>query len=190
MVECRYSAVLGALLFCPEDSCLSLDPRKTSCSVCDRFSSHKSFPFNSPGGASPRHCATSPLLAGLACLVAGAARSHCVGSSHQRHPVWLREPPGRSGRRSARDLGTPARHNRRSRRHSGGFRRRGICRLLVASASAHRQVPGPQPGPSDSSGWRPPQSFCCFVGELWRCSACRLCTTRCLRFACCSAGPS
>src|SRR3989442_10550825 len=32
-----------------------------------------------------------------------------------------------------------------------------------------------------SNGWRPPRSFCCFVGELWRCSACRLCT-RCLCF--------
>src|SRR2546430_326145 len=137
MVKCRYFAVLGALLFCPEDSCLSLDPEKNLLLSVRSFSSLKSFPFNSPGGASPRHCATSPLLAGLACLVAGAARSHCVGSSHQRHPVWLRESPGRSGRRSARDLRTPARHNRRSRRrseeHTSELQSQSnlVCRLLL-----------------------------------------------------------
>src|ERR1700731_1966961 len=39
-----------------------------------------------------------------------------------------------------------------------------------------------------SNGWPPLRSFCCFVGELWCCSACRLCTG-CLRFVRSSAGP-
>src|SRR2546429_1157827 len=44
MVERRYSAVLGALLFCPDDSCLSLDPRKppAQCATVSRSEEHTS----------------------------------------------------------------------------------------------------------------------------------------------------
>src|SRR6266550_4471091 len=135
MVKRRYSAVLGALLFCPEDSCLSLDPEKNLLLSVRSFFLSQVLSFQlARGRLSTTWCDISP----------------------------------------PRRLGVPC-------RLSSAFALR-----RVISPAASCLASGAAGKKWSRNGWRPPQSFCCFVGELWRCSACRLCT-RCLRFACCSA---